>query len=232
MLPDPNLRRYRNWYAQLLTFYPKAYRDRFAEGMEQTFNDLCRERVKSQASLFTFALWTLIETSAAIIRENAKSMSRWSMKQSSTLFFKLVISLTALAAVAIGFFALPTIVGHEAIKQKPGTELIPIIFLTCAYILSIPFFIGLYQAFKLLTYIDLNKFISDVSARALRTLKNSAISISVMMVAGIVALMILSRGKGEDITGVIAPALLVTIASGVVATVAAVLQRRVQKAIH
>ena len=51
------------------------------------------------------------------------------------------------------------------------------------------------------------------------------------MVAGIVALMVLSRGKGEDITGIVAPALLITIVSGVVATVAAILQKRVKKAI-
>ena len=51
------------------------------------------------------------------------------------------------------------------------------------------------------------------------------------MVAGIVALMVLSRGKGEDITGIVAPALLITIFSGFVAIVAAILQKRVKKAI-
>ena len=50
------------------------------------------------------------------------------------------------------------------------------------------------------------------------------------MVAGIVALMVLSRGKGEDITGIVAPALLITIVSGFVAIVAAILQNRVKKA--
>jgi len=51
------------------------------------------------------------------------------------------------------------------------------------------------------------------------------------MVAGIVALMVLSRGKGEDITGIVAPALLITIVSGLVAIVAAILPKRVKKAI-
>lgn len=51
------------------------------------------------------------------------------------------------------------------------------------------------------------------------------------MVAGIVALMVLSRGKGEDITGIVAPAFLITIVSGFVAIVAAILQKRVRKAI-
>ena len=51
------------------------------------------------------------------------------------------------------------------------------------------------------------------------------------MVAGIAALMVLSRGKGEDITGIVAPALLITILSGLAAIVAGILQKRVEKAI-
>lgn len=42
--------------------------------MEQTFTDLCRERVKAERGLFSFALWMFFETSAAIIRENLKSI--------------------------------------------------------------------------------------------------------------------------------------------------------------
>ena len=61
---------YRQWYAKLLLFYPKPYRERFGEGMEQTFNDLCRERYKSGGGLFGFVLWTFIDTLAGIIKEN------------------------------------------------------------------------------------------------------------------------------------------------------------------
>ena len=151
MASESFMRRYRNWYAKLLRLYPKPYRERFGEGMEQTFNDLCRERAKAKRGLFSFALWTFFETSAAIIRENATMIVRCSMKQDSTMFLKIV--------------------------------------------------------------------------------KYSAITISALMVAGIVALMVLSRGKGEDITGIVAPALLITIVSGFVAIVAAVLQKLVKKAI-
>ena len=69
------------------------------------------------------------------------------------------------------------------------------------------------------------------SPSTLKRVKYSAITLSALMVAGIVSLMVLSRGKGEDITGIVAPALLITFASSVVATVAAVLQKRTQKAI-
>ena len=68
------------------------------------------------------------------------------------------------------------------------------------------------------------------STTFLKLLKYSGITVSALMVAGIAGLMVLSRGKGEDITGIVAPALLVTIVSSVVATVAAVLQKRAQQA--
>ena len=66
------------------------------------------------------------------------------------------------------------------------------------------------------------------SATFLKFVKYTGITISALMAAGIIALMILSRGKGEDITGIVAPGLLTTFVSSVVATVAAVFQKRVQ----
>ena len=70
MRPDPFIRRTRNWYTKLLRLYPKAHRERFGEGMEQTFNDLCRERRKAGEGLFTFALWAFAETFAGITKES------------------------------------------------------------------------------------------------------------------------------------------------------------------
>ena len=64
---------------------------------------------------------------------------------------------------------------------------------------------------------------------ALKYIKYSAVTISGLMVVGIATLMVLARGKGEDITGIVAPALLITFLSTVVAIVAAVLQRRMQR---
>jgi hypothetical protein len=60
----------------------------------------------------------------------------------------------------------------------------------------------------------------------LQVVKYGAVAVSVVMAGGIVALMVISRGKGEDITGIVAPALLITIISMVVAVVAAVRQKR------
>jgi hypothetical protein len=82
-----------------------------------------------------------------------------------------------------------------------------------------------------MTRMDRNNAFSESSAGQFRRLKFAAISIGALMVAGIVALMILSAGKGEDITGIVAPALLIALVSGVVALVAAFLQKRALKAV-
>jgi hypothetical protein len=39
--------------------------------MEQTFNDLCRERVRAEKGLLGLAFWVFFETAAGIIRENS-----------------------------------------------------------------------------------------------------------------------------------------------------------------
>ena len=230
MASEALIRRYRDRYAKLLRLYPRPYRERFGEAMEQTFNDLCRERVKAERRLFSFALWTFFETSAAIIREHATTILTFSMKRGATIFLRVVISLIAIAALAVCILALPPLVVKEAAKT-PKTAYIIYLFLICAYVLSIPFFVALYQAFKLLTYVDRDNGFSESSVRALRLIKYCAITIGVLMVAGVAAVMALSFGKGEDIAGIVAMGLLVTFASSVVAAVAAVLQNQVQKAV-
>ena len=60
---------YRRLYAVLLHLYPAQFRRRFAEGMEQTFHDLCRERRSEGHGLFLFALGVFAETSHAIFLE-------------------------------------------------------------------------------------------------------------------------------------------------------------------
>jgi hypothetical protein len=44
--------------------------------MEQTFNDLCRERRAAGDGLFGLVLWVFLETSAGILRENMTSLIR------------------------------------------------------------------------------------------------------------------------------------------------------------
>jgi len=75
----------------------------------------------------------------------------------------------------------------------------------------------------------------DDSVRILKSVKYGAIAVCALMVAGILTVMVLARGKtGDDgdIAGVVAPALLLACVSGVVAVIAAVRQRHAQRTTH
>ncbi len=60
----------------------------------------------------------------------------------------------------------------------------------------------------------------------IRTVKYLAIGFAALMLTAIATLMYISWDKDEDIAGIVAPALLLTIYSLMVAVIAAVLQRR------
>lgn len=231
MASERLIQRYRNRYARLLRLYPKPYRERFSEGMEQTFNDLCRERLKAEKGLFSFALWTFLETSVAIIRENTTMLVRCAMDRGSTIFLRVVIALIAIAGLAVCIVALPGTFAREAAKT-PDTAYQIYLFLAGAYVMATLFFFALYQAFRLLTYIDRNEAFSELSVKALRHIKRSAMAVGFLTVTGIAAVMVLTAGTGEDIAGVVMIGLIMTFASSVFAAIAAVLQRQVQKAIN
>lgn len=71
MTDDRATKRYRKLYGRLLRLYPETFRSRFAESMEQTFHDLCRERRAGERGLFAFALGLFGETFAGILRERS-----------------------------------------------------------------------------------------------------------------------------------------------------------------
>ena len=84
----------RRLYKKLLRLYPQGFRDQLGESMEQTFNDLCRERYEAGGGLFGFVLWAFANTFAGIIRERIRLMS--------PIFRKFgVVIISVLAAIAI-----------------------------------------------------------------------------------------------------------------------------------
>lgn len=73
-------------YKKLLTFYPREFRERLGESMEQTFNDLYNERKRRTAQgQFGFVLWTFVETGIGIIKEHKLSITQgYAMKNITT----------------------------------------------------------------------------------------------------------------------------------------------------
>src|ERR1700755_3573777 len=97
------------------------------------------------------------------------------MSRSSTAFLQVVIVLIGLGALALLLLE-PRVEGRNA--HATNFEMYfkdP--FLALVYAGSIPFFIALYQAFKVLGYVGQNKVFSPEVVKALRTIKYCALVI-------------------------------------------------------
>ena len=148
------------------------------------------------------------------------------MKRSSTIFLQTIIVLIGVGALVVMLWE-PHIEGRNA-----HATLFEIYFkdpfLAYAYIASIPFFLALYQAFKSLVYVRQNRTFSQATLKSLRTIKHCGMAIIGFVVVG---LLFLIGGDKEDRPAGIFMRLLITFASIVIATAAAVLERSVKNAV-
>jgi hypothetical protein len=119
MAYERSIRRFRNWYVTLLRLYPKQYRERFGEPMEQTFNDLLRERAAEKERLFGFVLWMFVETFAGIVRENMRVII---MQNIATRLaaYRIAVGIALAAALLLLWF--------NAAVAEPGDSPGPIFF--------------------------------------------------------------------------------------------------------
>lgn len=103
-------------------------------------------------------------------------------------------------------------------------------FLLYAYTASVSFFTGLYQAFKLLGYVGRNETFSEHSVKALRTIKYCAMTLIGFILVPLAYLWIVR--PGDDIAGGVAMSLLIILASGVVAIIAGIFEKLLQKGLN
>ncbi len=149
------------------------------------------------------------------------------MKRSSTIFLQIVIVFIGIAALGFLLWE-PQIEGRNA--HATNYEIYfndP--FLLLAYIGSIPFFVALYQAFKILGYVKQNKTFSQISVKALQTIKFCAIAIIGFVALG-EAFIMLNHGS-DDAAGGVAMGIIIVFGSIVVASAATVFERILQKAV-
>ena len=72
MAREYQLLRYRRWYASLLRLYPRPFRERFRESMEQTFSDACRAHASTGRGLVGLALCLCLDTVGGIMNEHMR----------------------------------------------------------------------------------------------------------------------------------------------------------------
>jgi hypothetical protein len=142
------------------------------------------------------------------------------MKRGSTLFLKIVVLLGGLAVFALCVFLIT-----QLFTQDLGGYFPIVIGMLVA---AIPFFIGIYQTFRLLEFIDSNKAFSESSINALRKIKYCAILISAMYGLGMPYIFIVA--DRDDAPGVVLIGLIFTFAPLVIAVFAGVLQKVLQNA--
>ena len=150
-------------------------------------------------------------------------------KPGSTTFLKAVIVLFGLAALALCVFVVPEIAGFAA-ELYPDMGYIQVLVMIDLYGAALPFYIALYQAFKLLGYIDQNKAFSDTSVQVLKNIKNCAVAISGMFVIGMPLFYLMA--ERDDAPGIIVIGMIIILASMVIAVFAAVLQKLLNEAIE
>jgi hypothetical protein len=140
------------------------------------------------------------------------------VKQVSTLFLKVVVLLIAIPVLALCIFWVPGFVNY-----------LPYSILTGVYATAISYFFALFQALKLLSYIDKNKAFSELSVKALKHIKYCAIIISIIY-AGLAPLLY-PIAEADDAPGLVGFPIIIIFASMVIAVFAAVLQKLLQEAI-
>ena len=145
------------------------------------------------------------------------------MKRGPILFLRAVLVLIGIGALAFLLWE-PHLEGRNA-----HATLFEIYFkdpfLVYAYIGSIPFFVGLYHAFKVLGYAG--EF-SRSAVRSLRTIKFCAVALVGFVAVGEVFIL---TNQSDDRAGGVMMGVFITFASIVVATAMAVLERALQNAV-
>src|SRR3989344_4781932 len=96
------------------------------------------------------------------------------LKRSSTFFLKLVLCFIAIIVLA-GLIWFPQTEGRAANLDLISIYTDP--FIIYIYIGSIPFFAGLYQAYKLLGLIEKNKAFSQSAVNTLRNMKFASLAL-------------------------------------------------------
>ena len=149
------------------------------------------------------------------------------MKRGSTSFLKLAVFLLGIPVLTLGILGLTWLPTHAA-NPDYAEMLYPIV--TIMYASAAPYFYALYQALRLLNYIDKNNAFSEDSVVALKWIKYCAITISCLYVIALPFVFFVA--DLDDAPGLILIGMVPMFASIVIAVFAAVLQKLLKEAIE
>lgn len=149
------------------------------------------------------------------------------MRRGSTLFLKIVLLVIAILVMA-GLLWFPQTEGRAANLDLMSIYADP--FIIYIYIGSIPFFVGLYQAYTLVKLIEVNKFFSQHAVNTLKHIR--ATSFVLVGMIAVAEIYIRFFVHGDDPAGPTMMGIVVSLGVLVVATVATIFQKLLQRAME
>ena len=152
------------------------------------------------------------------------------LRQVSTHFLKAVVVLMGLLAITLSVVLFPHLWSGEGLWELSHARPVLIVGLTGIYLTLLPFLFALFQAFRLLRYIDRNNAFSLSSITALRNIKYCAFAMTILYYAAMPLAFVIA--DLDDAPGLVLIAFALACAPLVVATFAAVLQKLVYSAVE
>jgi hypothetical protein len=148
--------------------------------------------------------------------------------RASTLLLKGILLAIGIGVLALCIYVFPRI-ATVTLRELPEYTWVLYPALAGLFATPLPFFFALYQALKLLHYIDTDHAFSELSVRALRSIKWCAIAMSALYATCLPMLFVIA--ERDDAPGLGAMGLAIVFAPLIVATFAAVLQKLVLSAV-
>lgn len=148
------------------------------------------------------------------------------MNRKSTIFLKMTVIIIGILVLALCIYGMIWLTYHP-VNSNYIDKLYPI--LLGMYVSAIPFFIALYQAFKLLNIIDMHQAFSHMSVKVLVNIKHCALVFSVLFV--LIMPFIYLLAEIDDAPGLIIIGMIPIFASVVIAVFVAVLAKLLGEAI-
>lgn len=148
----------------------------------------------------------------------------------STIFIRTVIFFIGIVTLAFCVLMLPRFANAVSIFV-PQVAFLKYPFLICMYATMLIFFFALYQAIKLLGYIDNGKVFSELSVKALKNMKLSGITMTVILyLVGMPTIYLVA--EVDDAPGLILLGFIIASIPLVVAIFVAVFQRLLEEAVE
>ena len=151
------------------------------------------------------------------------------MKRASTIFLQIVIALLGIGVLAALLWE-PQVEGRN-VNATQFEIYFKDPFLAYIYLAFVPFFVGLYQVYRILGYVRRDEIFFQPSVRAFRIIKFCALTTAMLIVGALAYIFIFVRGT-DDIAGGVAMGVFIILVSAIAATSASVFERILQKAVE